>query len=280
MIVPGRAATGNQRTPEQSAAAPLFAVTVVHGAISMAGPSADAASLGEPSYVWRSGQERRLALIRAYIALEDARILDVGCGIGTYVRRFRDLSTDVYGVDVSLPRLREGGRFVPNLVGSVGEHLPFRDSWFDVVLLNEVIEHVQDDRATLQECLRVLRPGGHVVIYAPNRLYPFETHGIYLGRRYVFGNIPFVNYLPDRIRNRLVPHARAYRAGEMRRLFAGLGAAVLVHGYVYPGFDNVAGRHRLAARALRSVLYHAEHTGARRFGLSHFVILRKTAASG
>ena len=53
-------------------------------------PSADAARLGEPSYVWRSGQERRLQLIRRYIPLEGRRILDVGCGIGTYVRRFRD----------------------------------------------------------------------------------------------------------------------------------------------------------------------------------------------
>ena len=64
-------------------------------------PSADAARLGEPSYVWRSGQERRLQLIRRYVPLEDRRILDVGCGIGTYVRRFRDFSPQVYGLDLS-----------------------------------------------------------------------------------------------------------------------------------------------------------------------------------
>jgi 2-polyprenyl-3-methyl-5-hydroxy-6-metoxy-1,4-benzoquinol methylase len=46
-------------------------------------------ALGHPSYVWRSGQDRRLALVRRYAPLEGRRILDVGCGIGTYVGRLR-----------------------------------------------------------------------------------------------------------------------------------------------------------------------------------------------
>lgn len=238
-------------------------------------PSSDAATLGEPSYVWRSGQDRRLALIRRYVWLEQRRLLDIGCGIGTYVRRLRDFSPQVYGIDISTSRLRRGAESVPNLVAAVGEHLPFAGGTFDAVLLNEVIEHVQDDRATLVEALRVLAPGGHILIFAPNRLYPFETHGVYLGRRYLFGNIPLVNYLPDGLRRRLVPHARAYRATELRQLTAGLPVRVVVHTYVYPGFDNVAGRSPHAARALRWGLYRAEHTWLRRFGLSHFLVLEK-----
>ena len=93
---------------------------------------------------------------------------------------------------------------------AASETLPFRDGAFDVVVLNEVIEHVHDDAATVREALRVTRPGGHIVIYAPNRLYPFETHGIYLRSKFIFGNIPLINWLPDPLRNKLVPHARAY----------------------------------------------------------------------
>ncbi|MGI8553546.1 MAG: class I SAM-dependent methyltransferase [Dehalococcoidia bacterium] len=238
-------------------------------------PSAEAAMLGEPSYVWRSGQDRRLALIREYVPLEGQRILDIGCGIGTYVRRLRELSPNVNGVDISVKRLQQGAATIPGLVAAVGEHLPFRDDYFDVIILNEVIEHVNNDRSTLRESLRVISPGGHIVIYAPNRLYPFETHGIYLGKRYVFGNIPLVNYLPDRLRHRLVPHARAYRDGDLQKLIGGLAARVVVHGYVYPGFDNVAARNALAAKVLRGLLYRAEHTSVRHFGLSHFLILRK-----
>src|ERR671930_117552 len=70
-------------------------------------PSADAATLGEPSYVWRSGQERRLQLIRRYVPLEDRWILDVGCGIGTYMKRFREFSPHVFGIDVAVHRLQE-----------------------------------------------------------------------------------------------------------------------------------------------------------------------------
>jgi len=48
----------------------------------------DAARLGNPSFVWRSGQERRLALIERYVPLHDRRVLDLGCGLGEYVRAF------------------------------------------------------------------------------------------------------------------------------------------------------------------------------------------------
>src|SRR6266568_688543 len=106
-------------------------------------------TLGHPSYVWRRGQDRRLDLIRRYVRLEQRRILDVGCGLGMYVTRFRQFSDEVYGVDI-----------------------------------DEEIEHVESDVATIREAVRCLRPGGEVVIFAPNRLYPFETHGFFLGKRF------------------------------------------------------------------------------------------------
>ena len=235
-------------------------------------------ALGNPSFVWRFGQDRRLNLIRHFAPLEGARILDVGCGLGVYVRKFRELSDRVYGIDIDAKRLREGARTTPGLMLSASETLPFRDATFDVVVLNEVIEHVRDDAATLAEALRVIRPGGHIVIYAPNRLYPFETHGIYIGRKFIFGNIPFVNWLPDLLRSRLVPHARAYTKRGIRRTYRGLDAHVNVETYVYPGFDNIIARRKWLGRALRSALYRAERTPLKVFGLSHFVVLEKPAA--
>ena len=211
--------------------------------------------------------------------LEDARILDVGAGIGTYVRRFRAFSPHVYGIDVEVKRLVEGSKSVPRLLAAAAERLPFRDSSFDVLVFNEVIEHVADDRRTIEDALRVCKAGGHIVIYAPNRLYPFETHGIYWKGAYRFGNIPLVNWLPNRYRNELVPHARAYTAASIRRLWAGLPVRVVVHSYVYPGFDNVVARSARLGHALRAVLYRAERTPARAFGLSHFVVLEKPAAT-
>lgn len=235
-----------------------------------------AITLGHPSYVWRSGQERRLDLIRRHASLEGRRVLDIGCGLGAYVANFGRFTAEAYGMDVDAPRVHEGRRRgIDNLLLAAAESLPFADRSFDVIVLNEVIEHVRDDRETLREACRVLRPGGEVVIYAPNRLYPFETHGVYLGKRYIFGNIPLVNWLPGPLRRRLVPHARAYLEPDIRRLTRGLPAKVVVHGYVFPGFDNIAARSKVGAALLRRVLYFLEHTPLSRFGLSHFVVLRR-----
>ena len=236
-------------------------------------------ALGNPSFVWRFGQDRRLDLIRRYAPLEQARILDIGCGLGVYVRKFREFSDRVCGIDIDPKRLVEGSKTTPGLMLSVGEHLPFRDGTFDVVVLNEVIEHVRDDRATMAEAMRILAPGGRIVIYAPNRLYPFETHGIYLGKRFVFGNIPFINWLPNPLRNRLVPHARAYTRGGIRRTYRGLGADVVIETYVYPGFDNIIARRKRLGALLRAALYRAEQTPLRMFGLSHFIVLAKPASA-
>lgn len=240
--------------------------------------SREQVALGNPSFVWRAGQDRRLNFIRRYVRLDGARVLDIGCGIGAYVRKLRELSDRVYGIDIDAARVREG-RDAGCLAVAVSEHLPFADGVLDVVLLNEVIEHVRDDRETLREACRVVRPGGHVIVYAPNRLYPFETHGVYLGKRYVFGNIPLVNYLPGTLRRRLVPHARVYTARDLRRLIDGLPAELVVHTQVYPGFDNIAARRRRLGGLLRAIFHRLERTPLRVFGLSHFLVLRTFAPS-
>ncbi len=238
-----------------------------------------AITLGHPSYVWRSGQDRRLRLIRRYAPLDGRAILDIGCGLGMYVRRFRDFSPHVYGMDVDAPRVTEGARAgLPNLFVAAGEHLPLADGTLDVVVLNEVIEHVTSDHGTLREAVRALRPGGRIIIFAPNRLWPFETHGVYLGKRYVFGNIPLVNYLPNALRNRLAPHARVYTARGIRRITHGLDAEIIEHGYVFPGFDNVAAQRPLLAKLIRAVLYTLENTPLRAFGLSHLLVLERRPA--
>lgn len=214
-------------------------------------------------------------MVRQYVDLEDARILDVGCGIGTYVRRFRQYSADVHGIEIEAERVAAASLELPNIILAVGEALPYPDGHFDLVFSNEVIEHVEDDRVTAAEMVRVTRPGGTIVAFAPNRLYPFETHGAYFGKRYVFGNIPLVNWLPDPLRDRFAPHVRAYTMRGIERLFAGQPVKLVHHRAIYPGFDNVSARYPLVGRVLRRVLYVAEHTPLHVFGLSHFLVLRK-----
>jgi len=85
-----------------------------------------------------------------------------------------------------------------------------------------VLEHVADDALAAREMARVLRPAGRIILFVPNRGYPFETHGVYWRGRYHFGNIPLVNYLPSSLRNRLAPHVRIYTRTDLEEVFAGL----------------------------------------------------------
>jgi SAM-dependent methyltransferase len=239
--------------------------------------------LGHPSYVWGFGQERRMNLIRRFVPLEGRSILDVGCGLGMYVRALRRFSQDVHGVDIDEEKVAEASQELPNIRVAPAEDLPYPGGRFDVVLSHEVIEHVDDDRQAVAEAVRVLRrpgddggPGGRLVIFAPNRLYPLETHGIYWRGRYHFGNIPLVNYLPKRWRDRLCPHVRAYTKRDLRRLLEGLPVRVVIHTQIFPGYDKLVRRRPALGHALRRITYFLERTPLRTLGLSHFLVLERT----
>lgn len=232
-------------------------------------------TLGHPSYVWRRGQERRLGLIREHVPLEGRRLLDVGCGIGTYVTRFREFSDGVFGIDIDGEKVRIAASRLPNICQAEAEALPFRDATFDVILLHEVLEHVHNDELTVREAVRCLRPRGDVVIFAPNRLYPFETHGFFLGKRFVFQLLPIINYMPDPIRNIFCRHVRVYTRRGIKKLFTGLDVEFRVCTHIFPGFDNIAARQPRVGRALQSLTDLAERTQLRSFGISHFIVARK-----
>jgi len=243
--------------------------------------SADKAiALGHPSYVWRAGQERRLDMIRAHVALEGARLLDVGCGLGMYVSRLRAFSDDVHGVDVDAERVAEASRTLPNIRQAPAEALPYDADTFDMVLLHEVLEHVDDDAAAVGEAWRVTRPGGRIVVFVPNRWYPFETHGFFWRGEYRFGNIPLINYLPNALRDRLCPHVRAYTRGGLRRLFAGLDGRLVAERRIFAGYDNVVARWPRVGGALCRASYALEGTPLDVFGLSHLVVYEKGGGEG
>lgn len=235
----------------------------------------DAARLGHPSYVWRAGQARRLALVRQWARLERARILDAGCGVGMYTEQFRRFSPQVTGVEVDPAVAAGAAARSPGIVLAPAEALPFADGSFDVVFSHEVIEHVTDDAAAAAEMVRVLAPAGRIVLFCPNRLYPFETHGHYWRGVYHFGNTPLINYLPDPLRNRLAPHVRAYTAGSLLDLFVGQPVRVAAFTQIFPGYDNIVARRPGLGRWLRRVTYALEQTPLTRFALSHFLVVVK-----
>ncbi len=235
-----------------------------------------AALRGEPSYVWRAGQERRLRMILEAAGERLAgRVLDNGCGVGMYVEHLRLKAADVTGLEYDFARAREAAERSQGILNAASESLPFAAGTFDLVLSHEVIEHVADDRLAMREMLRVLRPGGRAVIFCPNRGYPFETHGMYWRGRYHFGNKLFVNYLPRSLRDRLAPHVRVYAPRDLERLLNGSPAKVIRRTVIFGAYDNLVGRFGLFGRALRGCLQFLEGTPLRTFGLSNYWVIEK-----
>jgi SAM-dependent methyltransferase len=237
-----------------------------------------AALRGEPSYVWRDGQERRLQMIlRAAGERVHGRLLENGCGVGMYVEHLAPHAGQVIGLEYDFERTQKAHINSPHIVNGAGEGLPFPAESFDAILSHEVLEHVQDDRAAVAEMVRVLKPGGRMVIFVPNRGYPFETHGIYWGGAYKFGNIPLVNYLPLRWRNKLAPHVRIYTAGDLEKLFAGLPVRTIERTIIFGAYDNIIARFPRLGRFLRAMLQFLERTPLKGLGLSHFWVVEKVS---
>ncbi|MFC2064206.1 class I SAM-dependent methyltransferase [Chloroflexota bacterium] len=238
--------------------------------------SEKAALRGEPSYVWRAGQQRRLEMILGAAGdLVQGDVLDNGCGVGMYVQHLAEHAGRVFGMEYEFERLLEARAVSPLLTCAAGENLPFPSERFDLVLSHEVLEHVANDRLAVEEIIRVLRTGGLLALFVPNRGYPFETHGIYWRGKYHFGNKPLVNYLPSFIRNKLAPHVRVYTRRDLSRLFADLPVRILKRTVIFGAYDNLIDRFGLLGKVLRRVLQAFEKTPLRALGLSHFWVLEK-----
>lgn len=95
---------------------------------------------------------------------DGALLVDLGCGGGLMGPAVGRLGYRHVGVDLGVPGLRLArGHGVLPVRGSVLE-VPLADGCADVVLACEVLEHVEDDVAVLEECARLLKPGGTLVL--------------------------------------------------------------------------------------------------------------------
>ena len=231
---------------------------------------------GEPSYVWRAGQERRLQMMARWARLTNARVLVAGCGVGIYARQIRQrFTTDVEAFDIEYGRAQRTRADIPHALVSAGENIPFATNTFDTVLSHEVIEHVADDQLSLREMIRVAKPGGRFLLFCPNRWYPFETHGHYWRGQYHFGNTPLINYLPRSWRDRLAPHVRAYTSKDIKSLVPSGQAEIVHHSRIYGGYDNIIARLGAPAVFIRNLAYRFEGTLLDTWALSHFLVIEK-----
>lgn len=230
---------------------------------------------------------KRLAWIERFAApLAKRRVLDCGCGAGEYVRALLARGADAYGVEFDENKLASAardGELAARLSAGDLEALAFPDGSFDLALLNEVLEHVPDDRAALAEVRRVLRPGGRLIVLSPTRLYPFETHGVFWRgtRSRVPHTLPGIPWIPLALGTRLFDYwARNYWPWELRALVQRSGLRVIATGSLWQTFENISGHQpRWLTRLsplLRALCDLCEGIpGLRAFGVSQVIVAER-----
>jgi SAM-dependent methyltransferase len=124
----------------------------------------------EANHWWFVGRRQLFSkIVRSLPLNQQADALDIGTSTGTNLRMLRELGfTRVVGLDNSDVAIRFCAE---KSLGKVEKgdacKLPFADNRFNLILATDVIEHVDDDVGALREMLRVLAPGGHVLITVP-----------------------------------------------------------------------------------------------------------------
>ena len=171
-----------------------------------------------------SGLERRLSTFSQLLADHDlqksVRVLDAGCGAGTYVRFLAEREFQAVGMDYSLPSLQRALAADPQktgrYVGGDVYRLPFCDETFELVVSIGTFQAMGNPSQALKELVRVLRPKGLLVVECLN------------GRELIFQLKTFV----ERIKG-IAPKVRTYPPQEVERWLEACGVTLLKRQGVY-----------------------------------------------
>jgi len=230
--------------------------------------------LGGPAAYGSYAVAKRMGKIDKTLDLRGMRVLDLGCGNGCYTQELARRAASVCGIDIHMPHLQSFREQIPRVQAS-GEHLPFASESFDAVTMIEVLEHTHCDTKVLAECFRVLKPGGLLVLFVPNKFYPFESHPCRLGTFSLGRNVPLVSWLPESLRRRIC-YARIY---TRRRLFAMArksGFQIQKSGFIFPPLDSFPLPFKDTYRRIAARL---EDSPLGNFGVSIYAVLAKPAHS-
>lgn len=122
---------------------------------------------------------RRIDLVKEYLDVKPGKkILECGCGSGdftSYLVNSLDNAVNIYAIDISSSQLKLASKKIQKsnvnfVTGSVMD-LPFKNEFFDFVIGNAVLHHLDIDKS-LEEIKRVLKPGGSLLFFEPNMLNP------------------------------------------------------------------------------------------------------------
>ena len=206
--------------------------------------------------------------------------LDYGCADGGYVQALlSNGASSVVGVDVDERLITQAtARGIRNATFQVfnGYELESKDNSFDGAFVNEVLEHVADEQASLRDIYRVLRPSGCLVLISPNRWwFPFEGHGAKIMNMEPASPARSLPWLPGRFTHNWL-HARNYWPHQLVMQVEQAGFVIHEVGFIWPVFDTFRWLPSPVISTYRRWIERLDRTpGVRRFGLSTLVVATK-----
>ena len=114
---------------------------------------------------WRNSQLNQILYVPF---VKNGKLLDVGCGNGSTMKRFQELGFTVSGTDFDSKAIEEARKEGLNVHLGDLQEIAFPKNTFDVVFLSHVIEHVPNPVELLVECRRILKPNGFLIALTPN----------------------------------------------------------------------------------------------------------------
>lgn len=139
----------------------------------------------------------------------NVRVLDIGCGFGESLGYHRRRGCDAHGVEADANILRVAARYGLTVRVGLFEPEAYEPASFDVVTLDQVIEHVGDPMRVLAGVARVLKPGGMAILSTPNAR-GWGAHAF--GRRWIHWHAPY--------------HQQFFTPASMERVAMAAGLAV------------------------------------------------------
>ncbi len=107
---------------------------------------------------------------------QDAKSLDIGCGVGFACSMLKEKQYQVYGIDISEDALKVARRLVPHgtfSMASESGRVQYPDNTFDLVTCFGVLEHIPDPLNSIKECYRVIKGGHYALFVVPNSWSPY-----------------------------------------------------------------------------------------------------------
>lgn len=122
----------------------------------------------------------KLTFIRKQLKSQTPVLLDLGCGDGRLVPVWQSIvSGEAYGLELSPKAVEVASRMFPSVNYTEGDatNTPYENDKFDIIICQEVIEHVEEQQKLIDECGRILKKGGYLILTTPNKYYFDRRNG-------------------------------------------------------------------------------------------------------